>query len=403
MSNAGISGRASDFLHNSGGNPPATPISSTLAKPGEVVLSAEAVAILRKMDILRLARNNKRDERRKAKEENVSEDEAEELTPYIMVVPSGEALGANVIPDVISTPTLLFDDAAAARNSFQANDNSIPAAIIFLAKNGISPPLTLFLPASLARIRSSNIKTVKHGTGESTKVTVIDISDFPDELALDQATWCTCYNTFLTFMESVAGTQVFQGFAAHFNNVLSNPDFAQWFQAYRDFDQRLRARFFTTPFIINIRDEEYRAALQSAINLFLVESRTPNTVGFKATKDKSERPKPYDKDLSARKKNTLCFRCGRTGHGAVACEEKNPSRHGREFVAYANKDGLFRLSDKRPICLFFNCGTDRCTSTRPHALHIFSLCSDSHHGASECTRNSPTALRKVSNSCRISS
>ncbi|KAK7001234.1 hypothetical protein R3P38DRAFT_3284480 [Favolaschia claudopus] len=227
MSNAGIPGRASDFLHNSGGNPSATPISPTVAKPGEVILSPEAVAVLKKMDILRLERNDKRDERRKAKEENVSEDEAEELTPYIMVVPSGEALGANVIPEVIPTPTLLFDDAAAARNSFQANDNSIPAAITFLAKNGISPPLTLFLPASLARIRSSNIKTVKHGTGESTKVTVIDISDFPDEMALDQATWCTCYNTFLTFMESVAGTQVFQGFASHFNNVLSNPDFAQ--------------------------------------------------------------------------------------------------------------------------------------------------------------------------------
>ncbi|KAJ7658474.1 hypothetical protein B0H17DRAFT_1213218 [Mycena rosella] len=57
-----------------------------------------------------------------------------------MVVPA--------VPSHTSTK-LLFDDTVAEKNSFRANDNSIPEAIYSLAKNGISPPLTLFLPASL--------------------------------------------------------------------------------------------------------------------------------------------------------------------------------------------------------------------------------------------------------------
>jgi hypothetical protein len=101
----------------------------------------------------------------------------------------------------------------AEKNSFRTHDNTIPGAIRSLAKNGISPALTLFLPASLERIRSSNVKTVKHGTGETTKITVIDLTDFPNEQELDQATWCTCYNTFLTFLEGTAGTRIFEGFA----------------------------------------------------------------------------------------------------------------------------------------------------------------------------------------------
>lgn len=105
------------------------------------------------------------------------------------------------------------------KNTFRAHNITIPAAIYSLAKNGISPPLTLFLPASLEIIRSSNVKTLKHGTGESTKVTVIDVSEFPDERTLDQATFLTCYNTFLTFLEPVSGVKIIEGFTRHKKNV----------------------------------------------------------------------------------------------------------------------------------------------------------------------------------------
>ncbi|KAJ7850105.1 hypothetical protein B0H13DRAFT_2401709 [Mycena leptocephala] len=344
--------------------------------------------VLKKMDILRLKRNNKRVERRTAGEENVSDDEGDELSGYIMVVPSGENTQPKGNTDTSPTRTepaliskLLFGDDETAKNSFQAHDNSIPIAIFSLAKNGISPPLTLFLPASLERIRSSNVKTVKHGTGESTKVTVIDVSDFPGEDSLDQATWFTCYNTFLGFMDVAAGPQTSQSFAQYYNRILSDPDLSLWFLAYRAFDQKIRAQFFTNPYIIDIQSAEYRSALQSARAPFLfplVRRISPLVL---------ERSKPYDRDRAPRKRSVLCFRCGRVGHGAAVCEESEPNRHGRQFNIYANREGIFRIRDRRAVCMLFNLG--RCTDshTRNHRIHICSLCGEPHHGASDCTRN----------------
>ncbi|KAJ7663373.1 hypothetical protein DFH06DRAFT_1324836 [Mycena polygramma] len=213
---SGVSGKTSSFIPGPGG---IAPIQDSGRKAGDVVLAPEALQIIRKMDILRLERNNKREERRKAGEDGVSDDEEDELTAFLVVAPSGEnpqPQGETGTPpslklaDALPNSQLLLDDAVAAKNSFQAHDNSIPAAVFSLAKNGISPPLTLFLPASLERIRASNVKTVKHGTGDTAKVTVIDVADFPTEDSLDQATWQTSYNTFLSFMEIAVGLLIFQ-------------------------------------------------------------------------------------------------------------------------------------------------------------------------------------------------
>ncbi|KAJ6562870.1 hypothetical protein DFH09DRAFT_1082825 [Mycena vulgaris] len=366
--NSGISGQSSSFIGSSGGG---APIQGNGRKPGDVVFSTEALKVLDKMEAQRVERNKKRTARREAEEDDVSADEDDDLAPYVMVVPSGEGSQLKQGPIVPSKSTanpsqdskLLFDDAVAEKNVLRAHDNTIPTAIYSLAKNGISPLLTLFLLASLARIRSSNVKTVKHGTGESTKVTVIDLTDFPDEESMDQAVWFTCYNTFLSFLETAAGARIYQSFATHYNQILTDPKLSVWFPAYREFDRGVRAQFFTSPYIIDIRDDEYRSALQSAKNSFLMSNRSSSASvskgGFPGTsgpsKDRNERPKPYDKDINSRKKAILCFRCGRSGHGAITCEETNPSRHGRQFVIYANRDGLFRILDKRAVCMGFNC------------------------------------------------
>ncbi|KAJ7181970.1 hypothetical protein C8R46DRAFT_1210440 [Mycena filopes] len=187
---------------------------------GSVVFSLDGLGVLRKLEMDRVKRNEKRTERREQGQEGVSEDEPDELAPFLMVAPSGGKAGppstgaaSFVAPensnDLRSSTTLLFDDTVAEKNSFKANDNSIPDATYSLARNGISPPLTLFLPTSLDRVRSGNAKTVKHGTGETTKVNVIDVSAFPDEETLSQATFVTCYNTFLTFVEGCAGARIF--------------------------------------------------------------------------------------------------------------------------------------------------------------------------------------------------
>jgi hypothetical protein len=403
-SKSGISGQTSSFLHNLVGGEKA-PISDSGRKAGEVVFSAEAFQVLKKMEILRMERNNKREERRKAGDRDVSDDEGDDLAPYLMVVPSGENPQPNDTPDIPSKSTdqgsavtkLLFDDNVAEKNTFRAQDDTILVAIYSLAKNGISPPLTLFLPASLERIRTSNVKTVKHGTGETTKVTVLDVSDFPSEETLDQATWLTCYNTFLTFLDTAAGLKILQGFARHYNRILADPELATWFPAYRNFDRTIRARFFTIPFIVDIDSPEYRSALQSSKDTFLLASHSAKgsgSTGFRsfagpnssAPKERSDRGKPYDRDNSTSCRSKICFRCGRTGHGAVGCSESDPSKHGRRFVIYANRDGLFRITNNTAVCTGFNIG--RCESAgRNHPIHICALCADPQHGAIDCTRN----------------
>ncbi|KAJ7135308.1 hypothetical protein C8R46DRAFT_1047970 [Mycena filopes] len=397
----GIPGQSSPFI-NAGGN--RAPIRLGEPQNGSVIFSVEAVGILKKLEAEREARNKKRGERRAADEQGVSDDETDELSAYLMVVPAtgenpGPAENADTPQDSTVTTqssTLLFDDDSAARNTFQAHDTSIPAAVFSLARNGISPPLTLFMPTSLERIRSSNVKTVKHGTGESTKVTVLDVSDFPAESTLDQANWATTYNTFLTFLQVAVGPRIFQSFAQHYNRILSEPKLDVWFPAYFAFDQKIRAQFFTKPYIIDTGDAEYRSALQSAKDDFMWNKPSGGGApgsGGKATSSRDrEQPKPYDRESAAAQKrsNTLCFRCGRLGHNAHSCNETNPSKHGRQFVITAGRDGLFRISDKRSVCVMFNIG--RCdggagAATRNHPLHICTLCGDAHHGASGCTRN----------------
>ncbi|KAJ7189206.1 hypothetical protein C8R46DRAFT_35908 [Mycena filopes] len=351
----------------------------------------------------RVKRNEKRTERREQGQEGVSEDEPDELAPFLMVAPSGDKAGppstgaaSFVAPensnDLRSSTTLLFDDTVAEKNSFKANDNSIPDAIYSLARNGISPPLTLFLPTSLDRVRSGNAKTVKHGTGETTKVNVIDVSAFPDEETLSQATFVTCYNTFLTFVEGCAGARIFRGFAQHYNHILS-ADLKTWFPAYLAFDRQIRAQFFTKPYIIDIQDPEYRDALQSAKDSLLFSNfdNSPpddDAASFgvsRSGRESRERPKPYDRDEGVH--SVLCFRCGRMGHTAPRCSEADPNRFGRNFVIFANRDGLFRISDQRPVCMRYNCASCDASTTNSHALHICSLCADPHHGAVDCTRN----------------
>ncbi|KAJ6574324.1 hypothetical protein B0H19DRAFT_1063299 [Mycena capillaripes] len=174
--------------------------------------------IPRKVVLDRMARNGKRVERREAKEEKVSEDEADKLAPYTVIAPPSSAEGPT-------GSRLFFEDHSQRKTLSTANDNSIPAAIHHFAKKGTSLPLTLFLPTSLETRRSSNFKTVKHGTGDSRKSTIIDISEFPDKKTLDPAVFLTCYNSFLTFLELTEGIRIFQGLALNYNNILGDPGF----------------------------------------------------------------------------------------------------------------------------------------------------------------------------------
>ncbi|KAJ7867358.1 hypothetical protein B0H14DRAFT_2572887 [Mycena olivaceomarginata] len=78
--NSGISGQTSPFIQRRGETP------TRGDARGNVLFSADAMNILRKMELDRREQNKKRGDRREAWEENVSDDEADELSPFLMVV-----------------------------------------------------------------------------------------------------------------------------------------------------------------------------------------------------------------------------------------------------------------------------------------------------------------------------
>ncbi|KAJ7691712.1 hypothetical protein B0H17DRAFT_1133523 [Mycena rosella] len=116
----------------------------------------------------RLERNNNRAERREKGEDGISDNEANELTPFLMVVPSGEKPipgdATNTAPQPIvpshTLTKLLFDDTVAEKNSFRPT-------IIAFRRLSIRWPRTGFLAldvvfAGVARTYpSSNFKMVK--------------------------------------------------------------------------------------------------------------------------------------------------------------------------------------------------------------------------------------------------
>lgn len=226
----------------------------------------------------------KRAERRTNGEDSVSKDSEDEVTP-LLVVPNSNAgistASATAAANAnIAAPNLdlIVDNDVAAKNSLEAGDNNVPKAIVTLAKPGISPPLTLFTPESLERIHLAlGTKSVKVTTEVKDATHVLDVSGFPPESSLNQADWCTTYNTFLKFIQAHYGPQVFLGFAKHYEAMISNTEFGPWFAAFKDFDQKLCAQFFTKAFIIDTSADTYTKLIQSAKNRVLMSHNSGNS------------------------------------------------------------------------------------------------------------------------------
>ncbi|KAF8954390.1 hypothetical protein BDZ97DRAFT_1676986, partial [Flammula alnicola] len=273
-------------------------------------------------------------------------------------------------------------------NDLSEHDNSIPDCIPLLVKCKRTPPLSLFLGDSLDRIKAGrDIKYVKIGIGEHANTKILDVSTFPLDSTLTEIQWSQAYNTFLNFISAAVGEKLYTGFVSHFDNMLSDQDFSRYFPAYRQFDEKLRQRFFTKPFLINPKSSEYHSMVQNAK---LATLSTPSTTGrFTPT----VRWHPYSQGNYQRPfrggpgYKTRCLRCGsEDGHRANTCRAEQPSRTGRAFVVRASARGIEHASDGHTVCIRFNLGN--CSiSDSSHPLHICSLCSDPHHGATSCTRN----------------
>ncbi|KAJ6605157.1 hypothetical protein DFH09DRAFT_897425 [Mycena vulgaris] len=401
-------------------------IASGFIATGASATPQSVLDLLKKLDNERMARNAKRAQRRIDGEGNVSADESDEITPVLITAspatgpsqPSGNTAGgsqSNIGGVSVGgasgggpggsltamqnlNPDLIADDAEAAQNSLDLSEAAIPRAIFTLARSGIAPPLTLFTPDALQRIRSGlGTKSVKVTTELKDSAHLLDISLFPNENEMNQAEWMTSYNSFFKFIDRAYGPATSAGFAKHFEAMISDPEFKDWFTAFRDFDIRIRSQFFTKVFIIDPSGDTYAKLLQSAKNRALMQSRAisspvsppvPSAAGPSRSEKTSNRVHPYGgQRKSSFRGNPLCLRCGSSeGHRAADCKETHPNRHGRQFVIYANKEGLFRVGSNVPVCFTYNLAGECRYSGGQHAVHMCSLCAG-EHPAIRCTRN----------------
>ncbi|KAF8950737.1 hypothetical protein BDZ97DRAFT_1133500 [Flammula alnicola] len=360
-------------------------------------------------DERRKKRNDERKQHRDRGQKDVSDDEDDVLLSALVEVGkhdegervrSAQAMGTATMassvelsegipePSAAYKEPLLIEDQQAEGNVLSEHDNSIPDCIPLLVKCKRTPPLSLFLGESLDRIKGGrDIKYIKVGIGEHANTKILDVSTFPLDCTLTEIQWSQAYNTFLNFISSTVGERLYSGFVSHFDNMLSDQDFSRYFPAYRQFDEKLRQRFFTKPFLIDSKSSEYHSMVQNAklANLSL-----PTAAGRSMPANRWH-PYPqgnFQRPFRARPGfKTRCLRCGsEDGHRANICRAEQPSRAGRSFVVRAAGQGLERTSDGRAVCIRFNLGY--CSiSDSSHPLHICSLCADPHHAATACTRN----------------
>ncbi|KAJ7473480.1 hypothetical protein FB451DRAFT_1398591 [Mycena latifolia] len=306
-----------------------------------------------------------------------------------------------------TNPYLIADDDEAAQNSLDISESTIPKAIFILAKAGIAPPLTVFTPKALQKIQSgSGTKSLKVTMELKDSAHLLDISLFPDEGALDQADWTTCYNSFLKFIQIGYGKRTFLGFAKHFEAIIVDSEFKSWFAAFCDFDIRLCSQFFLRPFIVDPTGDSYGKLLQAAKNRALWQvvaspgsssvtlTSGPSTTGPARTEKSRPHGHPYGGENTGQnqKKNSfrgisLCLHGSASdSHCAIDCNKARPSCHVHQFTIYANKNGLFRVGSDTPVCFSYNLAS-KCKYARGnHAIHVCSLCAG-EHPAVRCTRN----------------
>ncbi|KAL1722213.1 hypothetical protein EV715DRAFT_193743 [Schizophyllum commune] len=405
---------------------------------------AEIQKGLDEIDSPRLERNKERARRRAAGEESVSDDEqeTEDVTRYrklIDVVKRARATqegdlasgagdpaqtttsttgsggqSASTAPHTsssITPPTPIppvlpahlksnpFNDAAVLANTFNTVDDSIPSHLQALAFNSISPPLTLFQTDFISRLRKGQgLKFQPLGHGDNAKARLLDWETMKadDERHMARDQWQTAYNTFLRFIASLAdpgqGDAISEGWARHYNRMISDPDFMPQFPAFRDFDIDMRAQFFQRRFVVNPDDPKWESMLNSAK---IRHARDPITAPLPFAPPSASspprpprslpppRPHPYAQSF---REEPLCLRCGLPGHRASACVATTPSKPGRQFFVDCSF-GRIVTKDGRHVCVRYNLG--KCTSIPSagvHGTHICSLCG-ANHAATQCTRN----------------
>lgn len=344
-------------------------------------------------------RNARRAERRKDADDpaEVSEDEDEqELTDRMNSLRrthQQNLLASTASKNQPKEPETGFkfaDAKAIANGGYRAVDSSFPEDIFVLARNGVSPPLTMFTSTALTDIRLGRDVTYrKFARGAtSTNIRVLDTTAFPNEKDMSLAQWLAAYENFLNIISELCeGVKIFEGFVKHHQRAVTDPDIEATFEAHKEFDcDHVRPQFFTRGGImIDVNEKDYlegwnrvvqrvaKRATSQEIQTTVAQYIPTLDHDGKSMKTKNHpRYQPYDKSRNSFRKDSptservhvdyLCLRCGNKGHKADTCNQIAPSKPGRSFIVAWRGKYLYRTSDNQPVCLRHNVqGPGKCT------------------------------------------
>src|SRR5882724_6715759 len=110
-----------------------------------------------------------------------------------------------------------------------------------------------------------------------------------------------------------------------------------------------------------------------------------------STSNVSPHDKPYlapgTSFLDGSPPSTLCIHCGSKGHRMASCSETQSSWPERPLIVSWNNNHLESF-DGSHICLHYNVrNTCSMLPSDHHGAHYCSLCGNTCHGVSMCTRN----------------
>ncbi|KAK0215918.1 hypothetical protein EDD85DRAFT_870995 [Armillaria nabsnona] len=165
-----------------------------------------------------------------------------------------------------------FADVNAVQQDALRHEKKFSQHLFTLAQNGISPWLSLYTAGSVERLQlNREIKTHKVTRPDGVSVHILDMRGcrFQAEDTLDRATWMSCYTHFIAFLLELCREdeeQLLMSFQDHYETMVADPSFEDWFEAFVSFDALVRAQWFYKPFFINPSAHEWDSQLQQAKN-----------------------------------------------------------------------------------------------------------------------------------------
>ena len=229
---------------------------------------------------------------------------------------------------------ITYTDESTQLNVLELNPDTLPAAILSMARSCIYDLLLLLTTATLDHIMlNQSVRYRKVACGRGAGKCIVDESYFPAEESLQENNFWKAYKNWIALMEAVSGPAVIEGWHAHHNRMISDQRFSRWFPAWHTHNRLIRLKFTDKYFIIDPKAIAYIQQFKRCRTDLLRD--LPSTFSLSMTPNTSLAPTqcgplpswqpgvalryvPYDKPMSPapsfHSTDILCVHCGRIGH-----------------------------------------------------------------------------------------